>query len=189
MRVGFDLDGVWYDFRRAHSEFEIARGNTHCTLEACDPGWDYFEGWGMSLDDWLRSYAEGVDAGVVLRHGEPMPGAVWSSRRLAELGHTIHIVTDRSIGTDLGSASRATAAWLADNGFVFHSLTFSRDKTVVPVDVFIEDRLQNADALNAHGTPCYLINRPWNAPHDDDRLRVDTLEGFVAAITEEPARV
>jgi hypothetical protein len=181
-RVGFDLDGVWYDFRKAHSEFEIGRGNAHCTLEAADPGWDYFDGWGMSLDEWLRSYADGVDAGLILRYGDPLPGAVESSRRLAEAGHTIHIVTDRSVGTDLGSASRATAAWLADHGFVFHSLTFSRDKTVVPVDVFIEDRLQNADAINATGTPCYLINRPWNDQGDDGRLRVDSLDEFVREV-------
>ena len=183
MRVGFDLDGVWYDFRKAHSEFEIARGNTHCTIEAADPGWDYFEGWGMSLDQWIASYLDGVDAGTLLRYGDPLPGAVESSRQLAAMGHTIHIVTDRSVGTDAGASSRATAAWLADHGFAFHSLTFSKDKTVVPVDVFIEDRLENADALNAAGTLCYLINRTWNAPADDGRPRVDTLDEFVAAVT------
>ena len=182
MRIGFDLDGVWYDFRQAHSDFELSRGNAHCTVDAADPGWDYFLGWGMSLNEWIDSYRDGVDAGTLLRHGTPLPGAVESSRTLAESGHTIHIVTDRSLGTDLGASSRATAAWLADNGFVFHSLTFSKDKTVVPVDVFIEDRTENADALNANGTLCYLINRPWNAPADDERPRVDSLEEFVAKV-------
>lgn len=181
-RVGFDLDGVWYDFRKAHSQFELRRGNRHCTIENCDPGWDYFDGWGMTFDQWMKSYTEGVDAGALLRHGTPLPDAVWSSRTLAEQGHTVHIVTDRSVGTDLGVSSRATAAWLADHGFVFHSLTFSRDKTVVPTDYFIEDRLQNADALNAAGTRCYLINRPWNAPANDGRLRVNTLREFVDAV-------
>lgn len=187
MRVGFDMDGVLYDFRAAHSRFEIDRGNALCTVENCDPGWDYFAGWGMDFDAWMESYTQGVEAGVLLRYGDPLPGAVWATQRLAELGHTVHLVTDRSVGITPGISSRHTAAWLADHGFVFHSLTFSADKTVVPVDVFIEDRLKNADALNAAGTPCYLINRTWNGPADDDRLRVDTLEGFVAAITEEPA--
>jgi len=182
MRVGFDLDGVWYDFRKAHSDFELSRGNSHCTLESADPGWDYFDGWGMSFGDWERSYLDGVDSGALLRHGDPLPGAVESSRALALAGHTVHIVTDRSVGSDLGASSRATAAWLADHGFVFHSLTFSRDKTVVPVDVFIEDRLENADALNAAGTRCYLINRAWNGPAGDHRLRVDTLEEFVSEV-------
>jgi hypothetical protein len=184
MRVGFDLDGVWYDFRQAHSDFELSRGNAHCNMGAVDPGWNYFEGWGMSLDEWLASYRDGVDAGVLLRHGDPLPGAVESSRALAKMGHTIHVVTDRSVGTDLGASSRATAAWLAEHGFVFHSLTFSKDKTVVPVDVFIEDRKENADALVAAGTPCYLINRPWNAPADDGRLRVDTLAEFVGKVAD-----
>jgi hypothetical protein len=182
MRVGFDLDGVWYDFRRAHSEFEISRGNTHCTIEACDPGWDYFIGWGMDFTQWSNSYRDGVDSGALLRYGEPMEDAVWSSRAVAALGHTVHIVTDRSVGTDAGASSRATAAWLADWGFVFHSLTFNADKTAVPTDVFIEDRIKNADALNDAGTTCYLINRPWNAPHDDHRPRVESLREFVALL-------
>lgn len=186
MRVGFDLDGVWYDFRQAHSEFELGRGNTECTIENCDPGWDYFLGWGMNFEQWALSYRQAVDAGRLLRFGEPMTDAVWSSRAVAAAGHTVHIVTDRSAGSDPGVSSRATAAWLADNGFVFHSLTFSADKTVVPVDVFIEDRLKNADALNDAGTPCYLINRPWNSPHDDGRLRVESLREFVGLI---PSRV
>ena len=182
MRVGFDLDGVWYDFRQAHSNYEISRGNRGCTVSNCAPGWNYYEGWGWTFDEWMASYVDAVDSGFLLRHGEPLTDAVWSSRQIAELGHTVHIVTDRSVGSDLGASSRATAAWLADHGFVFHSLTFSKDKTVVPVDIFIEDRVQNADALTAAGVRCFLINRPWNEPTDDGRLRVDSLREFVAAV-------
>lgn len=179
MRVGFDMDGVIYDFRRAQSDFEIARGNAHCALELADDHWDYFEGWGWTVDQWLRYYAEGVDAGQILRLGEPLPGAVDAFNALRASGHTIHIVTDRSVGDD---PQRATREWLADYGFVYDSLTFSKDKTATPTDIFIEDRLQNADALNAAGTLCYLINRPWNAVPLDTRPRVDSLEQFVAAV-------
>lgn len=176
-RVGFDLDGVVYDFRQAHADFEVGRGNVHCALELAADHWDYFEGWGLSLDEWLTSYAEGVDAGHILWLGTALPGAVEASKALHAAGHTIHIVTDRSIGMD---PQGATKSWLASVGFEYDTLDFSRDKTIVPTDIFIEDRIQNADALNAAGTPCYLINRPWNLVEgDDDRLRVDTMEQFV----------
>lgn len=178
-RVGFDLDGVVYDFRKAHSDFEVSRGNEHCTLENAFDHWDYFEGWGQTVDDWLKSYAEGVDAGHVLWRGDPLPGAAQTMKMLAADGHTIHIVTDRSIGRE---PQRATMSWLDEHGFVYHSLTFSRDKTSVPTDIFIEDRLENADALNAAGTLCYLINRPWNQAGADHRPRVDTLEEFYDAV-------
>lgn len=174
-RVGFDLDGVVYDFRAAHSAFEVARGNEHCALELAADHWDYFEGWGQSLDDWLKSYAEGVDAGQVLWLGDPLPGAVDTSHRLKAAGHSIHIITDRSIGTH---PQEATRSWLDGVGFVYDTLTFSRDKTCVPTDIFIEDRLENADTLNAAGTLCYLINRPWNARPGDSRPRVDTLDEY-----------
>lgn len=180
MRVGFDMDGVIYDFRRAQSEFETARGNDHCALENALDHWDYFEGWGWTVDQWLHAYAEGVDAGHILRKGEPLPGATEAFRTLNAAGHTIHIVTDRAVGDDPQTATRE---WLEEYGFAYDSLTFSRDKTVADVDVFIEDRLQNADALNAAGTLCYLINRPWNAA-DDDRPRVDTLHEFVEAVQQ-----
>jgi FMN phosphatase YigB (HAD superfamily) len=174
-RVGFDLDGVVYDFRAAHSAFEVARGNENCALDLAADHWDYFEGWGMSLDEWLTSYAEGVDAGHVLWMGEPLPGAVEVSKRLKDAGHTIHIVTDRSIGSE---PQRATREWLDSVGFVYDSLDFNKDKTVTPTDIFIEDRLQNADALNEAGTLCYLINRPWNAVTNNRRPRVDSHDEF-----------
>lgn len=177
-RVGFDLDGVIYDFRKAHSEFEIGRGAADCTLEAALDEWDYFLGWGMNLEEWLTSYAAGVDAGQILWRGDPLPGALEAFKTLHERGHTIHIVTDRAIGAD---PEAATKAWLGEHGLDYDSLTFSRDKTVVETDFFIEDRLQNADAINAAGGRCYLINRPWNRD-DDERPRVDSLEEFVAAV-------
>lgn len=177
--VGFDMDGVIYDFRQAHSDFEVSRGNLHCSLDRADDHWDYFQGWDMSLDDWLASYAEGVDAGHVLWRGEPMSGAQAAFDAIHSMGHRIHIVTDRSIGTDPQGATRA---WLEASGLTFDTLTFSRDKTTVSTDVFIEDRLENADALNAAGTLCYLINRPWNAQPGDDRPRVDTLDEFVSKV-------
>lgn len=182
MRVGFDMDGVIYDFRQAHSDFEVGRGNAHCSIERAFDCWDYFEGWGFTLDDWLKSYAEGVDAGQILRHGEPLPGAVMAFRELRAQGHSIHIITDRSIGSDPQGATRA---WLEDHGFVYDTLTFSRDKSAVPTDIYIDDRLENADALNHQtSTLCYLINRPWNQQPNDHRPRVDTLDEFVAAVAQ-----
>ncbi len=183
-RVGFDLDGVVYDFRAAHSAFEVGRGNMECALDKAADHWDYFEGWGQSLDDWLKSYAEGVDAGQILWLGDPIPGAVEVSRRLREAGHTIHIVTDRSIGKE---PQRATETWLRSVGFQYDTLDYSKDKTVVPTDVFIEDRLENADALNAAGTLCYLINRPWNEQPNDWRHRVDSHDEFFDRVQDRAA--
>lgn len=179
-RVGFDLDGVVYDFRQALSDHLVAQGMLDCTVDRVHPNWDFYEGWGLDLNGFLKHFKDGVDAGTIFRIGEPLEGAVEATKRLAAAGHTVHIVTDRSVGTEPGASARATAAWLADHGFVFHSLTISSDKTSVPTDVFIEDKLENYDALVAAGVDAYLVNREWNEiPGGDDRQRVDSVAEFV----------
>lgn len=180
LRIGFDLDGVVYDFRKAMSEFLVASGRPECTLDAAAPHWDFFEGWGLALPEYLDAYRAGVDAGYVLRVGDPFPGCVEATSRLAEAGHSIHIVTDRSVGTEPGVASRHTAAWLAEHGFVFQSLTFSSDKTAVPTDFFIDDRWENYEARQKAGQDCHLLTRPWNIDRGDETTqRVTSVEEFV----------
>lgn len=179
-RVGFDLDGVVYDFRKAISEYLVGSGIAACRLEDALPHWDFFEGWGMSLSEYLDHYRAGVDAGYVLRVGDPLPGSVEATVRLAEAGHSIHIVTDRRVGTELGVSARHTAAWLAEHGFVFDSLTFSSDKTVVPTDFFIDDRYENYVARVEAGLSCHLLTRPWNVDLGDAfTQRVQSLDEFV----------
>jgi hypothetical protein len=185
LRVGFDLDGVVYDFRRAMSDYLLSTGRLHCRLEDALPDWDFFIGWGMSLDEYLALYREGVDAGIVLRLGDPLPGSVEATRRLAEAGHSIHIVTDRSIGTARGVSARHTAAWLAEHGFVFDSLTFSSDKTSVATDFFIDDRWENYVARQRVDMDCHLLTRPWNMDFGDDAVcRVASIEEYVDRVLD-----
>lgn len=185
LRVGFDLDGVVYDFRAAISQYLVAVGHDQCTLDKALPHWNFFEGWGLTVDEYMDLYQSGVDAGYVLRVGEPLPGSVEATQRLAEAGHTVHIVTDRSVGSTPGVSARHTAAWLAEHGFVFHSLTFSSDKTVVPTDFFIDDKYENYVARVQVGLDCHLLTQPWNSHLGDEKVRrVENLDAFVASILE-----
>lgn len=187
MRVGSDADGVFYGFREVHSAFEVGRGNAHCALELAADHWDYFEGWEMNLDEWLTSYAEGVDAGVILWTGEPLPGAIETYQAIRDAGHSIHIGTDIFVGKE---PEKARLHWLETTGFPYDTLTVTKDKTVLDVDIFLEDRLENADAVNASGTLCYLINRPWNqVPGGDDRPRIDRIEEYYDKVMEHAARL
>lgn len=181
MRIGWDLDGIGYRFKEANCEFEVARGNLHRSLENSSPEWHYYTKWGdLTTPQWLITYAEGVDAGYILWKGEPYPDFVDVARKFKEDGHTNVVITDRSIGKD---PQGATKHWLASIEFPYDEIYFSPDKTIVPTDVFIEDKRENADALNAAGTRCYLFNRSWNAPFDDGRLRVDSLWQFYKETT------
>lgn len=181
MRIGWDLDGIGYDFKKSNCDFEVGRGNLHRSLENCSDKWHYYLGWGdLTTPEWLVTYAEGVDAGEILWKGEPFPDFVEVARALEIAGHENIVITDRSIGKD---PQGATKFWLNEIRFPYHELHFNPDKTIVPTDFFIEDKVENADALNAAGTKAFLFNRPWNAPYDDGRLRVESLWDYYKEIT------
>ena len=162
MNVGVDLDGVVYAFKEAFVGYLQEQGYSHCTLEAATSTWYFFEGWGMTLDEYLQHFHAGVDAGYIFTKGEPEEGTVEATHKLHENGHKVHIVTDRSMGTRKGESARATVKWLAEHGFYFDSITFTADKTSVPTQVFIDDKVENYIALWNAGTTCYLLDRPWN---------------------------
>lgn len=173
MRVGVDLDGVCYDFVDS-----VRRHLDRPELPDADC-WDFFKHqWGMTTADFLACCAEGVDAGVIFRTGEPLPETAWALHALKGMGHTIHIVTNRNFGK---RSVQNTADWLADHDLPYHTLTFAADKTTVPVDVFIEDNVENYQALDADGVAAFLMDRPWNR-HLDTARRVWSLTDFVYAV-------
>lgn len=183
LRIGFDLDGVLYDFRKALSDYLVASGRVECSLDRALPHWDFFEGWGLTLDEYLALYRAGVDEGFVLRVGEPLPGTLEEIKRVADAGHTIHIVTDRSIASDPKLPGQLTEAWLLEHGVPFDSLTLSSDKTSVATDYFIDDRYDNYVARINAGMSCHLLTRPWNAELGGaDTKRVATVGQFVEEI-------
>lgn len=183
LRIGFDLDGVVYDFRRALSDYLVASGRTECTVENALPHWDFFEGWGLTVDEYLALYRAGVDDGYVLRVGEPIPGSVEGMKRLSEAGHSIHIITDRRVASDPDVPARLTKAWLMEHNVPFDSLTLSSDKTAVATDHFIDDRFENYVARLRAGMNCHLLTQPWNTDLGDrNTTRVATIDQFVDEI-------
>lgn len=176
MRVGWDLDGVEYDFaesvRRTVKHFGLDL--SLCEGEPSD--WYFYRPWGLSDKEFVDLCHRGADAGIIFA-GPRRPDGLEAIRRVRNAGHSVHIVTDRSFGSHPSVSEKNTRVWLETHGYEYDSLTFSADKTVVPTDCFIEDKLQNYDALEAVGVKAYLINRPWNL-QDDNRRRVNTIDEF-----------
>lgn len=158
MRIGVDLDGVVYEFVDALRSLLIWRGRI---VEPVPPAthWSFYKDWGLTTPEFLDILCEGI----VFLTGHPTAGAIRGLVRLRNAGHTIHIVTHRS-------AEAATETWLHTHGVPYDSLTFSEDKTCVPVDVFIDDRKENYDAIEAAGILAFLYDRPWNAGHPGRRV-------------------
>lgn len=167
MRVGIDLDGVCYDFANSVRAY---LNQPHPDPER----WEFYEDWGLSLDDFLGVCHDGVDAGVIFSHGDPYANVAEAFGILAAAGHSIHIVTDRSFGSS-GASAAATAAWLDRHGLRYDSLTFSADKTIVKLDVMVDDKPANYVALEAAGVESYLLTRAWNKQVPNARRVLDLL--------------
>ena len=177
LRVGVDIDDVLYSwYERAHQlcvNAKITNGIQPTT-------WSPHEEYGCTMQDWLDVLEEGTLNGS-LYGGEPYLGAVESLWRLRDAGHTVHLVTARGFFV-LGHMIREqTVDWLAAYDVPHDSLTFTKDKTDVPVDVFVDDSAKNVAQLVAAGVPTWMVNQPHNAGAVH-HLRVDHVSEFVDAV-------
>jgi hypothetical protein len=160
MRLGIDLDGVAYDFAASLRHW-LVHHEGHDAERYPDPQtWDFYrDQWGMTLEEFTAHCDRGVDAGVIFVDGDPLPGTRDALRTLKRLGHTLHIVTNRSFGR---RSMENTAWWLHKHDIPYDTLHFAADKTSVRVDAFIEDNADNYLALTAAGVAAFLWDRPWN---------------------------
>lgn len=127
--------------------------------------WNFWKDqWGMTMDEFLGYCNDGVDAGVVFGWGQPEDGTAGVLYELQERGHTIHLVTHRMFGD---RSVQNTEDWLKQNNIPFDTITFAKDKTVIPVDLFFEDNVDNYNALVDAGTAAVLFDRPWNQDATD----------------------
>lgn len=184
MRVGFDLDGVLYDFGNSVRRYLDSIGRPYGFKDNLDEPhcWDFFEYWHMDVSEFKQICNDGVDAGFVFS-GPTRPGASEAVNRVADMGHEVIIITDRFFGGKPEYSHTATREWLAEHGIPFHELHFSPNKCLVPTDTFVEDKLENYDVLNAAGVKTFLINRPWNAVEGGDaRNRIQDIEDYADAI-------
>jgi len=189
MRVGFDSDGVLDNFGEGVRE----------TLEVLNLGhlwksgptkksfWNWYEDWGWTYEQFKQVVDYGVDAGIIFS-GHWRGGAVEAVNRVKAMGHEVIILTDRAFGSDPLNSQRNTIKAFNDSGMEIDEIHFTADKTSVPVDTMVEDKLSNYDALVDAGVPTWLIERAWNEVEGGDARRriccvtcyADAIEGVTA---------
>lgn len=180
MRVGVDLDGVCYNFGAALRTYLHWLGY-HETPMPEPARWNFYEDWGLSEATFKHYVKNGIRAGHIFAVGDPFPGTRDTLEAIQQAGHTIHIVTDRLGFGAPNIAASNTLRWLTDHQLPYDSITFSADKTVADVNVFIDDKPENVTDLAHAGVPAYLLTRPWNQAFDWD-MRVTSMPDFAEVI-------
>jgi hypothetical protein len=180
MRVGWDIDGVGFTFGDSCHKHLLHTGRGHLWKSGPtpDPYWDWYKDWGWTGAQFVEFCNEAADCGCLFS-GPVRPGYAEAVKEVKALGHTNVFITDRAFGSTPQVSQDITYAWFEQHGIEFDELHFSPDKTIVWTDTYIDDKLTNYDALNEVGTEVYLLNRPWNTPHSDDRRRINTIEEYV----------
>lgn len=186
LRVGWDLDGVLFDFGKSVQDYTRSLGLKYEWPDKAKENqtWDFYTQWGLSTEQFIELCNDGVDAGYIFRNNVHR-GSHSALERVKLMGHDIIVITDRKFGHPKSNSQKATKEWWAWAGFPeYTELHFSPDKTVVHTDTFVEDKIKNYDALEAAGVDVYLVNRPWNYIEGCTRKRINNVSEYADAIRD-----
>lgn len=182
LRIGVDIDDVlfpWFD--KAHDACVRAGVTNGITPSQ----WQCWMDYGCTEDQWLEVMRVATLDGS-LYTGDAYPGAADALRSLRDAGHSIHLVTARGFFQHGDLIRKHTVEWLEVADIPHDSLTFSKDKTLVRTDVFVDDSWRNVEQLTAAGVHTWLVDAPHNHtvtyPH-----RVPDVVEFARIILEEYA--
>lgn len=183
MRIGFDVDGVLYNFTKAYHLWLNQSKGMSLDIDVEAQTWDWFTEW-ETKEEFVQNLHDSVDAGFMYWQGELYEPTIRQNLLdLRAAGHTVHVVTARTFGV-LRCSREATEFFFKENDLVYDELLISNNKAEIHTDLFIEDNLFNYDVLDAAGVTSYLLNRPYNV-EIDNRRRVDSVDQFTQLILEE----
>lgn len=180
MRVGFDLDGVLYDFGECVNRYLQHIGQGHLYKSGGPAHWHFYEDWGWDGKQFVDFCNAGADAGFIFT-GPARPNAAESVRKVEAMGHEIIIITDRTFGSNPKVSETHTLEWLAQHNIPYNEIHFSPNKTIVPTDIFVEDKPENYVDLAVAGVKPWMVNRNWNKSFP--------AKNRISDISEYPAKV
>jgi hypothetical protein len=181
MRLVVDIDDVLYPWYEIAHTICDERGVTNGNRPAAD--YNPYTAYGITREEWFSALEPATLSGA-LYAGEPSPGVIESLRNLQGEGHTIHLATARGWLPHGAIIKAHTARWLYEWGVPYDSLSFTRDKTILDGDVWVDDSPKNYDAVWNRANVCYLVSQPWNMSVDAGIFRVEDFNHFAQTILE-----
>lgn len=161
MILGIDLDGCAYPFLKNFVAYAKEIG-VDVPEDWTPSHWNFFEDFGLTVEQFVAIMEQGVaEKKMFINSGfmdMPEPGFSNVMIKLRGEGHKIHIVTHRNVK----GAARQTLEWMDIYKIPTDAIHFVRDKTVVGVDLLVDDSPDNYYASASAGIPCVLYDQPYN---------------------------
>lgn len=184
VHVGLDLDGCFFGFDQNYYDAAVMLGHLSSrTPYVPAQTWHFYrDTYGQTGEEFGAICNEAADRGILFAAGYELEGGFDAWDNLARAGHFIHIKTARAFGTHEVASQVATFAWLNANRRTYNTVMFTHDKTAgPPVEMMLEDNLDNYDQLDAAGVEVWLFDQPWNQD-DGSRRRVYSHAEFVVRV-------
>ena len=163
MILGIDLDGCAYPFVKNFLQYCKDSG-IEVPEDYQPTHWNFYEDLGLNLDQFKGTIEAGIADRQMFVNDKhthldfPEPGFTSVMVKLRARGHHMHVVTHRNAK----GAARQTLDWFERYGVPTDAVHFVRDKSVVRVDLMIEDSPGNFYDLVNSGIPTVLMDQPWN---------------------------
>lgn len=181
MKIGIDLDGVCYPFEEAIRYHLLTATGIAGEHMPAPTQWHFYEEWGLTVEEFNRHCHDAANLNNLFLEHNPYPGVADALQTIHAVGHTIHVITARDYGLP-GVAQQQTVQWLRRHGIPFDTITFSRDKTVVRTDWYIDDNTNNVIDVHATGANAVIMDQPWNRDAPPHHPRVSSMTEYADMI-------
>lgn len=183
--LGFDLDGVIYNFVKSLREFIYeTKGRALDTMPDAE-SWNFFEDqWGLTKKQYYSLVVNGIKYDGFLRTGDQISGSKAALEYIANIRKDkIVIVTARNYHGIESISREATLHWLEENEIPFDDLIMTHNKTGFNFDAMFDDAPHNIEALVESGENPIIFHQAWNA-HETIAPRVYGWDGVLNYLEE-----
>lgn len=188
MIIGVDIDGVLADFNAHFIEYVIAvTGRDLFPARPFDiPCWNYPEHYGYTPAEVSKVWVSIKQSASFWSRVSPYDDAFSALDTLVDrFRDDVYFITARP-GL---LAKRQTEDWLRLVGYPKAAVLITSHKGLaartLELDVYIDDKFENALEVAQTSTRSYLLTRPWNTAYALERTgitRVDSLGEFLTAL-------
>lgn len=165
IRLGVDIDGVCYDFVGSYRKYLMKVTGRPASDFPDAESWSFYkEQWGLTSPQYIAHLVDAVNAKELFWRGDRVEGSLEAVQQLYREDYEIVFITAREYEGIITHPRHATEYWLGINGYPYHELIVTHDKTKAEynLDILIDDSPGNLEAHGAAELRALAFDQRWN---------------------------